>query len=160
MGKAKVLVIGFKGLAAEAVKNIVLAGVGSVTILENEKVKVVDIGANFFLSKEDVGKNRVSAAYGNVSELNPMMRVVVDDSNPQEKPLEFFEPFDVICLTDSNKTMIKKLPEEATQDGYLSSLSIIAQDFRQKKEFEAKWKVFTLYILFMFSLHHVILPLP
>ena len=111
MGKAKVLVIGFKGLAAEVVKNIVLAGVGSVTILENEKVKVVDIGANFFLSKEDVGKNRVSAAYENVSELNPMMRVVVDDSNPQEKPLEFFEPFDVICLTDSNKTMIKKLDE-------------------------------------------------
>lgn len=71
MRAAKILLIGFKGLNAEVCKNIVLAGtykeidafwlcntgVNSVTLLEWEPVSFADLGANFFLSFEDVGKN-------------------------------------------------------------------------------------------------------
>lgn len=51
-----VLVIGVKGLSAEIAKNIVLAGAGNVTIVDGAKVTVADLGANFFLREEDVGK--------------------------------------------------------------------------------------------------------
>lgn len=54
---ANVLLIGFRGLNAEICKNLVLAGVKSVTIMDDEVVSPVDLGAHLFLSEESIGKN-------------------------------------------------------------------------------------------------------
>lgn len=51
-----VLIIGIKGVTAEIVKNIVLAGAGNVTIVDETKVTAADLGANFFLTKDDIDK--------------------------------------------------------------------------------------------------------
>jgi ubiquitin-like 1-activating enzyme E1 A len=57
MRNAKILAIGMTALANEVLKNIVLAGVGHVTLLDEEKVKVEDLGAQFLLREQDIGKN-------------------------------------------------------------------------------------------------------
>jgi molybdopterin/thiamine biosynthesis adenylyltransferase len=57
MRDTKVLLIGMKSLHAEVCKNLVLAGVQSVTLLDQENVTWEDLGAHIFLSEEDVGKN-------------------------------------------------------------------------------------------------------
>ena len=44
------------GLACEVVKNIVLAGVGAVTIVDSENVASHDLGAGFFFRQDDVGR--------------------------------------------------------------------------------------------------------
>ena len=54
---SKVLVINVGALANEIIKNIVLAGIGSLTILDANTVTESDLGAQFFLEESDVGKN-------------------------------------------------------------------------------------------------------
>jgi hypothetical protein len=55
--ETKVLLIGLGGVNSEVCKNLVLAGVQSVTILESEKVTPFDLSSHLFVSMDDVGKN-------------------------------------------------------------------------------------------------------
>jgi len=57
MRKSSILIVGIRGLSNEVCKNLVLAGVGAVTLLDHEIVKGEDLGAQFFVNKDDVGKN-------------------------------------------------------------------------------------------------------
>ena len=54
---ANVLLITMKALANEIAKNLVLAGIGSLTIQDHQTVTDDDLGAQFFVSEQDVGKN-------------------------------------------------------------------------------------------------------
>ena len=57
MRNARILVVGVTALSNEVLKNIVLAGVCHVSILDDQNVVEQDLGGQFFLRKEDVGKN-------------------------------------------------------------------------------------------------------
>lgn len=57
IGKASILIIGICALSNEICKNLALAGVASITLLDHEEVKEEDLGAQFFLSEDDIGKN-------------------------------------------------------------------------------------------------------
>ncbi|KAF8648933.1 hypothetical protein HU200_064465 [Digitaria exilis] len=78
---SNVLVSGLQGLGAEIVslvqpitcttqKNLVLAGVKSVTLHDDGKVDLWDLSSNFFLSEKDVGQNRAQACVPKLQELN------------------------------------------------------------------------------------------
>jgi ubiquitin-like 1-activating enzyme E1 A len=51
------LLVTIKALANEVAKNLVLAGIGSITLADHQVVTENDLGAQFFLSDADVGKN-------------------------------------------------------------------------------------------------------
>ncbi len=51
------LLIGLKGLANEVAKNLVLAGINTLTIVDDGDVIEENLGAQFFLKQEDVGMN-------------------------------------------------------------------------------------------------------
>lgn len=55
MRNATILVMGLKGVATEAIKNIVLAGIGKLIMVDGEDVSEEDLGAGFFFRDEDVG---------------------------------------------------------------------------------------------------------
>lgn len=57
MSKSRVLVYGMTGLAVETCKNLVLSGLGNVCIMDSENVTMELLGANFFVTEQDVGKN-------------------------------------------------------------------------------------------------------
>lgn len=57
MRAAKVLLIGLDGFGAEIAKNIILAGVNTVTFLDHRNVTELDRCSQFFIPKEDIGKN-------------------------------------------------------------------------------------------------------
>lgn len=46
-----------RALANEIAKNLVLAGIGSLTIQDSQIVLDDDLGAQFFISESDIGKN-------------------------------------------------------------------------------------------------------
>lgn len=46
-----------KALANEIAKNLVLAGIGELTVVDHETVTEEDLFAQFFVTEEDVGKN-------------------------------------------------------------------------------------------------------
>jgi ubiquitin-like 1-activating enzyme E1 A len=54
---ANILLVSIKALANEIAKNLVLAGIGSITLADHENVTEDDLGAQFFISDADVGKN-------------------------------------------------------------------------------------------------------
>lgn len=54
---ANVLLITMRALANEIAKNLVLAGIGSLTLQDSQVVVDDDIGAQFFISEIDIGKN-------------------------------------------------------------------------------------------------------
>lgn len=45
-----------RGTATETIKNIVLAGIGKLIIIDGEDVTDADLGSGFFFRDEDVGK--------------------------------------------------------------------------------------------------------
>ncbi|CDO70853.1 hypothetical protein BN946_scf184801.g46 [Trametes cinnabarina] len=56
MRNATILVVRLKGVATEAIKNIVLAGIGKLIVVDSEDVAEEDLGASFFFRDDDVGK--------------------------------------------------------------------------------------------------------
>ena len=78
LSEMKILIVGMRGLGVETAKNIILAGPQEVDIYHTSIVKINDLGSNFFLSEEDVGKkNRDEACLPKLSELNPSTIVSV-----------------------------------------------------------------------------------
>lgn len=54
---ANVLLITMRALANEIAKNLVLAGIGSLTIQDHQAVTDDDLGAQFSISERDTGVN-------------------------------------------------------------------------------------------------------
>ena len=54
--EANILLVNVKALGNEIAKNLILAGINSLTILDNGLVTEDDLGAQFSLSEDDVGK--------------------------------------------------------------------------------------------------------
>jgi len=69
------LIIGQRGLGVEIAKSLILAGPKQVTLLDNEPTKIADLGANFYLSEADVGKERAATCVQNLKALNPYVEV-------------------------------------------------------------------------------------
>ena len=57
MRKAKVLLITIRALGNEVAKNLVLAGIGSLTVVDSGQVSEKDVSSQFFVTSEDIGKN-------------------------------------------------------------------------------------------------------
>ncbi len=47
--------------SSHAAKNVILAGVKSITLHDRAEVALRDLGAQFYLSEADVGRNRAEA---------------------------------------------------------------------------------------------------
>ncbi|KAF8592588.1 ubiquitin activating enzyme [Ramaria rubella] len=101
MAASNVLIIGVKGLGVEIAKNIVLAGVKSVTIFDPEPVRIQDLGTQFFLRESDIGRSRGEATALRLAELNAYVPVKNLRGTPgQEISLDLVKGFQVIVLTD------------------------------------------------------------
>ncbi|CAI5500551.1 unnamed protein product [Closterium sp. Naga37s-1] len=94
---AKVLISGLNGLGVEIAKNVILAGVKSVTVHDTVTVTVQHLSAQFFLTEADVGVNRAQACAARLQELNKAVEVHVRTA-PIEK--EFLGDFQAVVFTD------------------------------------------------------------
>lgn len=54
---SKVLIAGLSGLGAEICKNIILAGVKTMLLLDNKSVSAEDASCQFLVDKTDIGRN-------------------------------------------------------------------------------------------------------
>ncbi|ESW14167.1 hypothetical protein PHAVU_008G258500 [Phaseolus vulgaris] len=73
---SSVLVSGMQGLGVEIAKNLILAGVKSVTLHDEGNVELWDLSSNFLFSENDVGKNRAVASVSKLQELNNAVAVL------------------------------------------------------------------------------------
>ena len=96
---ANVLLVGMKALGNEIAKNLILAGIGSLTILDHEPVTEDDLCSQFLITEEDMGKNRAEAALPQAQKLNPRVQLFVDTAPIISKLPEYFSSFDITIVT-------------------------------------------------------------
>ncbi|CAG8594693.1 597_t:CDS:2, partial [Scutellospora calospora] len=99
---SSILISGMRGLSNEICKNLVLAGIGAITIIDHNLVTEEDLGAQFFVTEEDIGKKKAIVSADRIRQLNPRVVVTADDGDILAKPDDFFKAFDLVCLTDSD----------------------------------------------------------
>lgn len=75
MTKMKALIVGLGGIGIETAKNLVLQGLGGVTILDERKVEMRHLGCNFFLQNADVGKGTAEVVLPRLQDLNPLCSI-------------------------------------------------------------------------------------
>ncbi|KAJ7507482.1 ubiquitin activating enzyme [Mycena galericulata] len=108
MAASNVLIVGAQGLGVEIAKDIVLAGVKSVTVFDPEPVTVQDLSSQFFLRAEDIGKSRADATVPRLAELNAYVPVRnLGGSTGQEITVELIKGFQavVLCNTSYSKQL-------------------------------------------------------
>jgi len=103
---ANILLITMRALSNEIAKNLVLAGIHSLTVVDDALVTAADLGAQFFVSESDIGMNRAEAAAPQIRKLNPRVNVIVDTVNIKSRPPTYFGAFDVVIATDSDPTTL------------------------------------------------------
>lgn len=101
MGKADVLVTGLSGLGAEICKNVILAGVRSVTLHDERNSGIEDLSTQFCLQSDSIGKNRAAESIAHLRELNPYVEVRLLEGPLTEDALEGHS-FDVVCCVDGS----------------------------------------------------------
>ncbi|TYI90973.1 hypothetical protein E1A91_D03G159600v1 [Gossypium mustelinum] len=94
---SNVLVSGMQGLGAEIAKNLILAGVKSVTLHDEGVVELWDLSSNFVFSEDDVGKNRALASVQKLQELN---NAVVISTLTTKLTKEQLSNFQAVVFTD------------------------------------------------------------
>ncbi|RLI40809.1 hypothetical protein DRO64_08435 [Candidatus Bathyarchaeota archaeon] len=106
--KARVLVVGAGTLGNEAVKNLALLGVGSITIIDNDIIERVNLNRCLLFREEDIGLPKARVAAQRARELNPDIDVsyhiadIIFDFGAG-----FFENFDIVlsCLDNREARM-------------------------------------------------------
>ncbi|XP_037041173.1 SUMO-activating enzyme subunit 1 [Bradysia coprophila] len=102
---ARILLCGLNGFGAEIAKNIILAGVKSITLLDNRNVSEADFCSQFLAPQSSVGMNRAVASLLRAQALNPMVEINVDIAKLDDKSDEYFHNFDVVVVTEATKKL-------------------------------------------------------
>ncbi|CAG0884031.1 unnamed protein product [Cyprideis torosa] len=117
--EAKVCLLNATATGTEALKSLVLPGVGYFTIVDGTPCSASDLGNNFFVSapaspSEQDNRNRGEVACALLEELNPDSSGHFVDLSPEsvlsENP-DFFNNFSLVIATDLKEQSLKELSE-------------------------------------------------
>lgn len=97
MANASVLISGLNGLGVEIAKNIILTGVKNVTVHDAKTVVMADLGAQFYLTENDIGKNRATASLSKLKELNNHVTVTASE---EENILNIAKNYNTIVVCE------------------------------------------------------------
>ncbi|KAL1476492.1 hypothetical protein MTO96_018480 [Rhipicephalus appendiculatus] len=98
MAQSDVLISGMGGLGVEIAKNVILAGVRSVTIHDEQTCSVWDLSSQYFLSEANVDENRASACESSLGQLNKYVQV---KAHTEPLTMDFLKNFSVVILTET-----------------------------------------------------------
>ena len=114
MASSNVLIIGLGGLGVEVAKNVILAGLKSVTLHDATPVEVRHLGSQFYLSEGDIGKPRAEACRDSLQELNTAVPVA---SSSEELSEAFLGQFDVVVATQTGLAEAVRIDEICRKHG-------------------------------------------
>ncbi|KAL8140136.1 hypothetical protein V2J09_006157 [Rumex salicifolius] len=143
LSKSHVLVSGMKGTIAEFCKNIVLAGVGSLTLVDDKPVNEDASSANFLIPPEEnawAGRSVAEVCCESLMEFNPMVRVLVEKGDIASFDSDFFEKFDVVvvscCSLKAKVWMLLSLIFASLDCLILFVFILYLSQFLEKKDFQ------------------------
>ncbi|CAD5311787.1 unnamed protein product [Arabidopsis thaliana] len=97
---------------SEALKNLVLGGVGSITVVDGSKVQFGDLGNNFMVDAKSVGQSKAKSVCAFLQELNDSVNAKFIEENPDTlittNP-SFFSQFTLVIATQLVEDSMLKL---------------------------------------------------
>ncbi|KAF2072851.1 hypothetical protein CYY_005828 [Polysphondylium violaceum] len=110
-----VFLCGLGGVGVEIAKNIILAGIKSLTLYDQTLTSDYDLSTQFYLDHSSIGKNRAQCSLDKLSNLNPYVKVKCAAEQQQHSLLDllqsdqsFLLQFKCIILTETNlETQLK-----------------------------------------------------
>ena len=112
---SSVLVSGMGGLGVEIAKNIILAGIKSVTIHDTRNCELNDLASNFYLRESSIGKNRALESLAQLTSLNDYVTV---SAKTDELTDDFLKNYQCVVITDYHKeSEIRRIANVCHQNG-------------------------------------------
>lgn len=102
--QSKVLMLGFNGVASEVAKILVLAGVDTLTIVDDQPLQEADWTSNLFCrpssthDKNEEKPFRTHAVKSKLKALNPLVKVNIDNSSILSKTDKEYRGYDLVTL--------------------------------------------------------------
>lgn len=98
----KVLIINMDPLAVEICKNIILSGVGHITLADTQKISEKDYN-NYYINSEDIGKNRADVIGFRLKDLNPNVSIT---KYTDKITFKLMSKFNLVVFVDCDYTFI------------------------------------------------------
>ena len=124
ISKLKILLYGLRGLGIEICKNIILAGIGKLTIFDDNKISKNDLCSNFYIEEKDIGYRRDEICIKKLKELNNYVTCDFLKEGTIENNLK---EYDILVITEICEIdYIKKLNEICRENkkGFIYCLSL------------------------------------
>ena len=94
--KLNILIYRIGGLGIEIAKNIILSGPKKVSIFDDKKIKIEDLGSNFYIDKSDIGARKDKICLSKLQELNNIQVDILKNGDIENHIKEY----DVIVITE------------------------------------------------------------
>ncbi|KAL5573331.1 hypothetical protein UlMin_022928 [Ulmus minor] len=110
--KASICLLNCGPTGSETLKNLVLGGVGSITVVDGSKVEVGDLGNNFMVDESSVGQSKAKCVCAFLQELNDAVKAKFIEEYPEaliEKNPSFFSQFSLVVATQLVEDSMIKL---------------------------------------------------
>ncbi|CAA7049551.1 unnamed protein product [Microthlaspi erraticum] len=96
----------------ETLKNLVLGGIGSITVVDGSKVEIGDLGNNFMVDEKSVGQSKAKCTCAFLQELNDAVKANFIEENPDSLIMtnpSFFSQFTLVVATQLVEDSMVKL---------------------------------------------------
>lgn len=107
MKNSRVLVIGTTTPFVEIMKNLILMGVGEITIADNRIITIDDLETNYYLNSNDLGKDFVNIVGFRMQKLNPIIKINKYSKNDFNN--EFLELFTIVIILNCDYKLNQRL---------------------------------------------------
>ncbi len=100
---SKVLIVGAGGLGSPVAMELACAGVGTIGIIDFDKVDISNLQRQLLYTENDVGKSKVRTAKARLEQINSDVKVIaIEDRLDESNATEIFEKFDIIVDATDN----------------------------------------------------------
>ncbi|KAL1362774.1 hypothetical protein HN51_010994 [Arachis hypogaea] len=110
--KSSICLLNCGPTGSETLKNLVLGGIGSITVVDGSKVEVGDLGNNFLVDESSVGQSKAKCVSSFLQELNDSVKAKFVEEYPEaliETNPSFFSQFTLVIATQLVESSMIKL---------------------------------------------------
>ncbi|KAG6404804.1 hypothetical protein SASPL_132380 [Salvia splendens] len=110
--KSSICLLNCGPTGSETLKNLVLGGVGSITVVDGSKIELGDLGNNYMVDESSVGQSKAKTVCAFLQELNDAVKAKFIEEYPEkliESNPSFFSQFTLVVATQLVEFSMLKL---------------------------------------------------